>query len=566
MPCLIVRDAQGNEKRLAFDGAQPITIGKKPTNALVLASQNYSREHCMVLGQGDKFYLRDLQSRNGTYLNGQRVPAGADVEVPDGGVIQVVDTQIVFVKDATATPPVAKSQAAAAGAAPSTPPGVAAVPDVPVSERRTPVELKKKIHEYLIATLDLKHADLTSKTPEEVRARATEAGFAGAASYRADIPAWLDPKDLVKEVVDEAVGLGPLEDLLADESVDEIMVNGWSRVYIERRGKIEMSPKQFTSNDQVMAVIWRILAPIGRRVDESSPMVNARLRDGSRVNAIIPPLALTGPTLTIRKFARNPFSIDDLVYRFDSLSPEMARFMALAVENRMNVCISGGTGSGKTTLLNVLSNFIPPDERIITIEDAAELKLHQEHVVSLEAKPANIEGKGAIPIRDLVVNALRMRPDRIVVGECRSGEALDMLQAMNTGHDGSLTTLHANSPRDALSRLETMVLMAGLDLPSRAIREQISSAINLIVHQSRMPDGTRKVTHISEITGIEVDVITMSDVYVYERRGFGPGGEVLGRYKATGYVPRFVQVLRQRGIPFPMELFREPVEEPDRPS
>jgi len=274
------------------------------------------------------------------------------------------------------------------------------------------------------------------------------------------------------------------------------------------------------------------------------------------VNAIISPLSLTGPTLTIRKFAKTPFTTDDLVDRFGSLSREMGRFLAQAVRHRCNMCVSGGTGSGKTTLLNVLSNFIPADERIITIEDAAELKLRQEHVVSLEAKPPNIEGRGAVPIRELVINALRMRPDRIVVGECRGGEALDMLQAMNTGHDGSLTTLHANSPRDALARLETMVLMAGMDLPSRAIREQIASAIDFIVHESRMPDGSRKIVAISEICGLEGDVFALSEVFLFQQKGFDDQGQVIGQFRPTGYVPRFVEGLRQRGIPFPTEMFR----------
>jgi pilus assembly protein CpaF len=310
-------------------------------------------------------------------------------------------------------------------------------------------------------------------------------------------------------------------------------------------------------NQQVIAIMRRILAPIGRRIDETSPMADGRLADGSRVNAIISPLALSGPTLTIRKFAKNPFGIDDLVDRFGSVSRHMAEFLELAVQRRANILISGGTGSGKTTLLNVTSNFIPNDERIVTAEDAAELQLQQDHVVRLESRPANLEGKNAIPIRDLVKNALRMRPDRIVVGECRGGEALDMLQAMNTGHDGSLTTLHANTPRDALSRLETLVLMAGMELPSRAIREQIASAIDFIVQVSRMLDGTRKVTHITAVTGIQSDVIVLQDIFVYEQEGFDENGMVIGRHKATGMVPDFVQDLRKRGIAVNLDMFKE---------
>jgi len=537
MAVLIVRDAQGAETRTPLE-SQPVTIGKKATNTISLANPNVSREHCVIIPHDGRYYLRDLQSRNGTFLNGQRITA--DTLLEEGAVIQIMDCTITFSTE-HATPPAPAEPSAASGSS--------------AALRRTPVHLKKRLHEYIISTLDLKHADFTNQTHEEIRAKATEAASRGAALMRSEIPAWLPPEDLVKEVVDEAIGLGPLEDLLADDSVDEVMVNGWSKVYIERKGKIELSPKQFTSNDQVLAVIRRILAPIGRRIDESSPMVDARLADGSRVNAIIPPLALTGPTLTIRKFAKTPYTVQDLVKRFNSLSQQMSDFLALAVKYRCNICISGGTGSGKTTLLNVLSNFIPPDERIITIEDAAELKLHQEHVVSLEAKPPNIEGKGDIPIRKLVINSLRMRPDRIVVGECRGGEALDMLQAMNTGHDGSLTTLHANTPLDALRRLETLVLMAGMDLPSRAIREQMASAIHLIVQQARMPDGSRKITNITEIRGLEGDSFSLKDIYVFEQTGFDDKGKVVGRFRPTGHIPRFVENLRLRGIQVPESLF-----------
>src|SRR5678809_794609 len=307
---------------------------------------------------------------------------------------------------------------------------------------------------------------------------------------------------MLEQITDEIIGLGPLEPLLRDESVSEIMVNGPRQVYIERAGKLEMTNVVFQNDDHVMRIIDRIIAPIGRRVDESSPMVDARLTDGSRVNAIIPPLSLVGPVITIRKFSASPFTVEDLI-RFGTATADMFEFLRACVEARLNIFVSGGTGSGKTTTLNVLSSFIPDDERIVTIEDAAELQLRQEHVVTLESRPANIEGKGAIPIRELVRNSLRMRPDRIVVGECRSGEALDMLQAMNTGHDGSLTTIHANTPRDTLARLETLVLMAGFDLPVRAIREQMASAVDLIVQISRLRDGSRRVTHITEVQGME---------------------------------------------------------------
>jgi len=358
---------------------------------------------------------------------------------------------------------------------------------------------------------------------------------------------------MLEQITDEIIGLGPLEPLLRDDSVSEIMVNGPRQVYIERAGKLELTNVVFQNDDHVMRIIDRIIAPIGRRVDESSPMVDARLTDGSRVNAIIPPLSLVGPVITIRKFAASPFTTDDLI-RFGTSTPDMFEFLRACVEARLNIFVSGGTGSGKTTTLNVLSSFIPNDERIVTIEDAAELQLRQEHVVTLESRPPNIEGKGAVPIRELVRNSLRMRPDRIVVGECRAGEALDMLQAMNTGHDGSLSTGHANTPRDMLARLETMVLMAGIDLPVRAIREQISSAVDLIVHQSRLKDGTRKIVNITEVQGMEGDTIVMQDVFVFEQTGV-IDGKIQGRLKATGIRPKFVEQFESQGIHLPNGIF-----------
>ena len=361
-------------------------------------------------------------------------------------------------------------------------------------------------------------------------------------------------RKIVKEVLDEALGLGPLEDLLADPKVTEIMVNRADQIYVERSGKLEKTKVRFLGNEQLRGVIERIVAPLGRRIDEKVPMVDARLRDGSRVNAIIPPLALKGPAMTIRKFSKRLLGPDDLV-KFGSLTDQMVTFLSAAVKARLNIVISGGTGSGKTTLLNVLSSFIPVEDRIVTIEDAAELQLPQDHVVTLESRPANIEGEGAITIRDLVRNSLRMRPDRIVVGECRGGEALDMLQAMNTGHDGSLTTVHANAPRDALSRLETLALMAGLDLPSRAIRDQIASAVNLIVQQSRLQDGSRRITHITEVTGQENGVFTSADVFVFKQSGMAPDGKIYGQFVPTGYIPAFVDNLARRGVKVPREIF-----------
>lgn len=360
---------------------------------------------------------------------------------------------------------------------------------------------------------------------------------------------------ICQEMIAEMKGFGPIDPLLHDDEVSEIMVNHAKQVYVERKGRLERVPVQFRDDAHVMRIIEKIVSPLGRRIDESSPMVDARLPDGSRVNAIIPPLAIKGPSITIRKFAKDPFQIEDLI-GFGTLTEPMARFLEAAVKARLNIVVSGGTGSGKTTTLNVLSSFIPADERIVTIEDAAELQLRQDHVITLETRPPNIEGKGAITMRDLVKNSLRMRPDRIVVGEVRSGEALDMLQAMNTGHDGSLTTGHANTPRDMLSRLETMVLMAGMDLPVRAIREQIASAIDLIVQQNRLKDGSRKITQITEVLGMEGDVITMQDIFVYKQQGKDINGKVVGSFQPTGIVPKCFESIQTSGIPITTDLFQ----------
>jgi pilus assembly protein CpaF len=358
---------------------------------------------------------------------------------------------------------------------------------------------------------------------------------------------------LFEQISAEILGFGPLQPFLDDDSVTEIMVNGAKNIYIERKGKIHRVPVTFESDDHVMRIIDRIVAPLGRRIDESSPYVDARLPDGSRVNAIIPPLSLVGPTLTIRKFARNPITVEQLI-EFGTLTAGSLQFLKACVEAKINIVISGGTGSGKTTLLNILSGFIPGDERIITIENAAELQLRQEHVVTLESRPPNIEGRGEISIRQLVINSLRMRPDRIIVGEIRDEAALDMLQAMNTGHDGSMTTLHSNSPRDTLARLETMTLMAGMEIPSRAVREQVSSAIDLIIHQERMRDGSRKVVNVTEVSGMEGEVITTTDIFVFEQTGI-EGGRVMGTLRPTGLRPKFMDELEAAGIHLPPAIF-----------
>ncbi|MCG2784657.1 MAG: CpaF family protein [Anaerolineae bacterium] len=358
---------------------------------------------------------------------------------------------------------------------------------------------------------------------------------------------------LFEQISAEILGFGPLQPLLEDDTITEIMVNGPKNIYVERKGKLVRVPITFESNDHVMRVIDRIVAPLGRRIDESSPYVDARLPDGSRVNAVIPPISLVGPSLTIRKFSKNPITVEQLI-QFGTVTPEAVEFLKACVIGRLNIVVSGGTGSGKTTLLNILSGFIPNDERILTIENAAELQLRQEHVVTLESRPANIEGRGEVTIRDLVINSLRMRPERIIVGECRGAEALDMLQAMNTGHDGSMTTAHANTPRDTLARMETMTLMAGMDLPVRAIREQIAAAVDLIVQQERMRDGTRKITNITEINGMEGDVITLTDIFIFEQSGY-ENGRVMGRLRPTGLRPKFMDKIEGAGIHLPSSVF-----------
>ena len=365
----------------------------------------------------------------------------------------------------------------------------------------------------------------------------------------------IERQSLVDDISNELLGLGPLEPLLQDESISEIMVNGSRTIFVEQKGKLKLTDIHFYDDSHLMSIIERILTPLGRRVDESSPLVDARLADGSRVNIIIPPLSLVGPAVTIRKFSKSAFSMRDLV-NFGTLNDKMSLFLEACVKARLNILVSGGTGSGKTTTLNALSSFIPSDDRIVTIEDAAELRLQQFHVVTLEARPANLEGNGAISIRDLVRNSLRMRPDRIIVGEVRSGEALDMLQAMNTGHDGSLTTAHANSPRDVLSRLETMVLMAGMDLPVRAVRTQVSSAIDLIIQQSRIRDGSRKITHITEVQGMEGDVIVLQDLFLYVQDYIDDKGKSVGHFEATGLQPAFLDKFKMNGVDLPLSLFR----------
>jgi pilus assembly protein CpaF len=410
-------------------------------------------------------------------------------------------------------------------------------------------DLKTRVQNKLLAELD---PSMDVSQTAEVR-RTIEELFENILAEEKIILSRPERRRLFEQIVAEILGLGPIEPLLADDSITEIMANGAKNIYIERAGKIFREPASFESDDHLMRIIDRIVAPLGRRIDESSPYVDARLPDGSRVNAVIPPISLVGPTLTIRKFARNPITVEQLI-EYGTITAEAVEFLRAAVIARINMIISGGTGSGKTTMLNVLSQYIPADERIITIENAAELQLRQEHVVTLESRPPNIEGRGEVTIQNLVVNSLRMRPDRIIVGEIRAEEALDMLQAMNTGHEGSMTTAHSNSPRDTLARIETMTLMAGMELPVRAIREQISSALQLVVHLERLRDGTRKVTHVAEIQGMEGDVITMTDIFVFEQTGY-EDGRVIGRLRPTGLRPKFMDKIEAAGLHLPPSIF-----------
>ena len=418
-------------------------------------------------------------------------------------------------------------------------------------------ELKQRVHKEVIETLDDEFNEEQEKSADEEKTleiRVEELINCIVDREAADLSR-VERQKIITEIMDEVVGYGPIEPLIRDPDVSEIMVNGAKQVFVERKGKLEKTGVAFRDEEHVLHIIDKIVSPLGRRIDESMPMVDARLPDGSRVNAIIPPLSLIGPVITIRKFSRDPLTIQDLI-RFGTLTPQMAAFLEACVKGRLNIIISGGTGSGKTSTLNVLSSFIPATERIVTIEDAAELQLNQEHVITLESRPANIEGKGAITIRDLVRNSLRMRPERIIVGEVRSGESLDMLQAMNTGHDGSLTTGHANAPRDMLSRLETMVLMAGMELPIRAIREQMASAFDLIVQQARLRDGSRKITHLTEVVGMEGETITLQDIFVYETMGLDERNKIKGNFRATGIRPKFMEKLAAVGIHLPHDLFR----------
>lgn len=545
---ITVKDKKGQLVDTISCGLDSCEIGKARQALVNLKGWSVAPKHAKIEKTLAGLYAEDISRGYDLLVNGDKVerygPLKESDEITIGAYTLVVKAIVAEAATEKLDEGESPEHEAAADSAPA------------VEEPDAYMEWAAYINKELFRLMDLRRMDLDSMGDSELRAQLSQLVDGVLAEISTRIPETVDHELLKRLVLDEAVGLGPLEGFLADPSITEIMVNSHKDIYIERAGKLERTTVNFSSDSAVLSIIERIISPLGRRIDESSPMVDARLPDGSRVNAIIAPLSLKGPCLTIRKFADKKLRVDDLV-AFDAISQPMATFMQDCVEYRKNIVVSGGTGSGKTTLLNILSNFIPETERVVTVEDAAELQLVQPHVVTLEARPANMEGKGAVPIRDLVKNCLRMRPDRIVVGECRGGEALDMLQAMNTGHDGSLTTGHSNSPRDMVRRLEVMVLMAGMDLPIIAIREQIASAVDLIIQQSRFSDGSRRVTSITEITGMEGDTIQLNEIFYFKQDGVNSEGKVYGRFLATGRVPEFYETLRNQGVDPDLSLFNE---------
>ena len=535
-------------------------IGSDKACQISIDRPEISAKHAQLVVNSNNILLTDLGSRNGTFVDGKHITPHHAVVVEFSSQVQIGKLVLSFARKQIPAPKgsstlsdVAKEETPR-GDDLRSPVKSLKVTGVPSHLRPLLQEIKKRAHQELLVRLNLKKMAVSGISAEELNEKAKATVKEILAQLTLKLPPELDIMILEKELIQEAIGLGPLEYLIARDDISEIMVNGPDLIFVEQKGEIYRTDAQFADSNQVLSAIERIVAPLGRRIDESSPMVDARLADGSRVNAIIPPLALTGPTLTIRKFSKKPLKAEDLI-RYGSTSAAVMKFLSVCVQARKNILISGGTGSGKTTLLNVLSSFLPNRERIVTIEDAAELQLNQEHIVRLESRPPNLEGRGAITIRDLVRNALRMRPDRIVVGECRGGEALDMLQAMNTGHDGSLTTIHANSARDALARLETLVLMAGFDLPLRAIREQIASAIHIIVQITRERDGSRKIINVSEITQMEGDVITMQDIFTFNQTGWSEDNRILGEYLPTGNIPTFMEDIQRAKLDLDISLF-----------
>ena len=527
-------------------------IGRSESADLYLADKKISRRHAEISINGDGIFLDDLSSRTGTRVNGESISGRTRLSVNDS--IQIGETTLVLenaeITETAEKPPENPSPA-------NFPPErkesrshklplYSAQTNLVDLYSETMIQLAKRVQNRVLEILNIGNFSSREMTNSEMRPKVESAVDQILREIRHEIPFTVKLDQFQQILLDDLIGLGPLSPLLRDTTISEIMINGPDNIFVESRGLLYRTVARFNSESHLQAIIQRIVEPLGRHIDAASPMVDARLEDGSRVNAVIPPLALDGSLVTIRKFPSKKLTDEDLI-KFGSLTRPMALFLREAVRARRNILVSGGTGSGKTTLLNILSQFIPEKERIITVEDSAELKLSHENLCRLEARPANVEGQGRITIRDLVINTLRMRPDRIIVGECRGAEALDMLQAMNTGHDGSMTTCHANNPRDALSRLENMVMMAGFELPSSAIREQIASAIHLIVQQTRLADGSRKIVKITEVTGREGSTILLQDIFSFDQEGFDEKFRVIGHHTATGNIPRFIDELRQSG-------------------
>lgn len=552
---MMLKITTGKEKGRTLELTEnaPLSIGRSESSGFCIPDKKVSRRHAEIVSDGENVFITDLSSRTGTRVNGRAIAQRSPLCI--GDTIQIGETDLVLEKteDAKAAP-LPRTTAPAKTEPPVRTEKTQAQRNLPLYSAQeslaelyssSMLTLAKRVQTRVLELLNI---DAAAKeiSNSEMRPKVADAVDQILREIRHEIPSSVKLDQFRQILLDDLIGLGPLSPLLRDGSISEIMINGPDNLFIESKGLLYRSAAKFNSESHLQAIIQRIVEPLGRHIDAASPMVDARLEDGSRVNAVIPPLALDGSLVTIRKFASKKLTDDDLI-KFGSLTKPMALFLREAVRARRNILVSGGTGSGKTTLLNILSQFIPEKERIITVEDSAELRLSHENLCRLEARPANVEGQGRITIRDLVVNTLRMRPDRIIVGECRGAEALDMLQAMNTGHDGSMTTCHANNPRDALSRLENMVMMAGFELPSAAIREQIASAIHLIVQQTRLPDGSRKIVKISEVTGREGNTILLQDIFTFEQEGFDENFHVIGRHTATGNIPTFVDELRQAG-------------------
>ena len=549
---LKITTADGECKTISLAGKNSVMIGRSESADLYLADKKISRRHAEISINGDGIFLDDLSSRTGTRINGESISGRTRLSVNDS--IQIGETTLVLenaeIAETAEKPPENPSPA-------NLPPErkesrshklplYSAQTNLVDLYSETMIQLAKRVQNRVLEILNIGNFSSREMTNSEMRPKVESAVDQILREIRHEIPFTVKLDQFQQILLDDLIGLGPLSPLLRDTTISEIMINGPDNIFVESRGLLYRTVARFNSESHLQAIIQRIVEPLGRHIDAASPMVDARLEDGSRVNAVIPPLALDGSLVTIRKFPSKKLTDEDLI-KFGSLTRPMALFLREAVRARRNILVSGGTGSGKTTLLNILSQFIPEKERIITVEDSAELKLSHENLCRLEARPANVEGQGRITIRDLVINTLRMRPDRIIVGECRGAEALDMLQAMNTGHDGSMTTCHANNPRDALSRLENMVMMAGFELPSSAIREQIASAIHLIVQQTRLADGSRKIVKITEVTGREGSTILLQDIFSFDQEGFDEKFRVIGHHTATGNIPRFIDELRQSG-------------------